>query len=54
LPSLRAAWYSRNKFPLAESIQFTLLKFQKIWRIDGLTEKLAIPSFAIVRIFGPR
>lgn len=37
LPSLRAAWHSRNKRPLPESIQFTLLKFEKIWIIDGST-----------------
>jgi hypothetical protein len=37
LPSLRAAWHSRNKRPLPESIQFTLLKFEKIWIVDGST-----------------
>ena len=37
LPSLRAAWHSRNKRPLPESIQFALLKFDKIWIIDGST-----------------
>ena len=37
LPSLRAAWHSRNKRPLPESLQFTLLKFEKIWIIDGST-----------------
>ena len=37
LPSLRAAWHSRNKRPLPESIKFTLLKFDKIWIIDGST-----------------
>jgi hypothetical protein len=37
LPSLRAAWHSRNKRPLPESIQFTLSKFEKIWIVDGST-----------------
>lgn len=37
LPSLRTAWYSRNKRPLPESIQFTLSKFEKIWIVDGST-----------------
>jgi len=37
LPSLRAAWHSRNKRPLPESLQFTLLKFEKIWIIDEST-----------------
>ena len=54
LPSSRAAWHSRNKCPLPESTQFTLLKFQKIWRIDGSTEELAIVSFGIVGDVGQR
>ncbi len=37
LPSLRTAWHSRNKRRLPESIQFTLLKFEKIWIVDGST-----------------
>ena len=37
LPSLRAAWHSRNKSPLPESLKFTLLKFENIWIIDGST-----------------
>ena len=37
LPSLRAAGHSRDKRPLPESLQFTLLKFEKIWIIDGST-----------------
>ena len=37
LPRLRAAWHSRNKRPLPESLQFTLLKFEKIWIIDEST-----------------
>jgi hypothetical protein len=37
LPTLRAAWHSRNKRPLPESIQFTLTKFSRIWIIDGST-----------------
>lgn len=37
LPSLRTAWYSRNKRHLPESIQFTLSKFEKIWIVDGST-----------------
>ncbi len=37
LPSLRAGWHSRNQRPLPESIQFTLLKFERIWIIDGST-----------------
>jgi Transposase DDE domain len=37
LPSLRTAWHSRNKRLLPESIQFTLLKFEKIWIVDGST-----------------
>lgn len=37
LPYLRDAWYSRNKRPLPESIQFTLSKFEKIWIVDGST-----------------
>jgi hypothetical protein len=37
LPTLRAGWHSRNKRPLPESIQFTLLKFEKIWIVDGST-----------------
>jgi Transposase DDE domain len=37
LPSLRTAWHSRNKRPLPESIKFTLLKFEKVWIIDGST-----------------
>lgn len=37
LPSLRTAWHSRNKRTLPESIQFTLLKFEKIWIVDGST-----------------
>lgn len=37
LPSLRTAWYSRNKRPLPESIQFTMTKFSKIWIVDSST-----------------
>ena len=37
MPSLRAAGHSRDKRPLPESLQFTLLKFEKIWIIDGST-----------------
>src|SRR6476469_5747225 len=40
LPSLRTAWHSRNKRPLPESIQFTLLKFEKIWIVSCCTFKL--------------
>ncbi len=34
LPSLKASWYTRNSRPIPESIQFTLLKFEKIWIVD--------------------
>lgn len=34
LPSLKASWYTRNGRPIPESIQFTLLKFEKIWIVD--------------------
>lgn len=37
LPSLRTAWHSRHKRPLAESIQFTLAKFPRIWVVDSST-----------------
>ena len=34
LPSLKASWYTRNSRPIPESIQFTLLKFEKVWIVD--------------------
>lgn len=34
LPDLKANWYSRKNRKLPESIQFSLLKFDKIWIID--------------------
>ncbi len=34
LPHLKASWYTRNSRPIPESIQFTLLKFEKIWIVD--------------------
>ena len=34
LPNLRASWYSRNGRPIPESVQFALLKFEKIWIVD--------------------
>lgn len=34
LPHLRASWHTRNSRPLPESVQFTLLKFEKIWIVD--------------------
>jgi hypothetical protein len=34
LPSLKASWYTRNGRPLPESIQFTVLKFEKIWIVE--------------------
>ena len=37
LPSLRAAWHSRNQRVLPESIQFTLTKFSRIWIVDSST-----------------
>lgn len=37
LPSLRTAWYKRNQRPLAESIQFALTKFSRIWIVDSST-----------------
>ncbi len=37
LPSLRAAWHSRNQRDLPESIQFTLTKFSRIWIVDSST-----------------
>ena len=37
LPSLTAAWHSRNKRPIPESIQFTLTKFSRIWIVDSST-----------------
>jgi hypothetical protein len=37
LPSLRTAWHKRNQRPLAESIQFALTKFSRIWIIDSST-----------------
>ena len=38
LPSLRAAWHSRNQRTLPESIQFTLTKFSRIWIVDSSTK----------------
>ena len=35
LPYLRAVWHQRTNRPIPESVQFTLLKFEKIWVIDG-------------------
>jgi hypothetical protein len=34
LPHLKANWYTRTGRPLPESVQFTLLKFEKIWVVD--------------------
>jgi hypothetical protein len=34
LPDLRASWYTRNGRPIPESVQFALLKFEKIWIVD--------------------
>lgn len=34
LPHFKANWYTRNSRPLPESVQFTLLKFEKIWVVD--------------------
>jgi hypothetical protein len=34
LPHLKASWYTRNSRPLAESVQFTLSKFEKVWVVD--------------------
>ena len=34
LPYLKASWYTRNSRPLAERVQFTLSKFEKIWLVD--------------------
>ena len=35
LPKFRAKWKSRNNRSLPESIQFTLSKFDRIWRADS-------------------
>jgi hypothetical protein len=34
LPHLQATWYTRSRRPLPESVQFSLLKFEKIWIVD--------------------
>ena len=37
LPHLKAAWHTRTSRPIPESVQFTLLKFERIWIIDSST-----------------
>jgi len=37
LPQLKSAWYSRQKRPLPESVQFGLSRFERIWIADGTT-----------------
>ena len=37
LPELRKVWFSRNRRPLPESLQFTLSRFERIWIADSST-----------------
>ena len=37
MPNLRIRWSERQNRPLPESVQFTLSKFDQIWRADGST-----------------
>ena len=37
LPNLSRAWHGRKQRPLPESVQFSLIKFQRIWIIDSST-----------------
>ncbi len=34
LPHLQASWQRRNHRKIPQSVQFTLMKFEKIWVVD--------------------